>query len=247
MQTTGNKLIKLGKPSLIFGWGQQKRFDLVKHHVELEHKRILDIGCGIGIYSEKFFKEGAEVYGIDIDPENIEKAKKIFPGIHFEIAQAEKLPFKDNFFDVVFLHEVLEHVEDDKKAISEALRVLKPGGKIIIFVPNRLFPFETHGIYIGRKYLFGNIPFINWLPTKIRNIFCPHVRVYSVKVLKKLFEREKVDFEVISFVFPAFDKIERKLPVLGKIFKKISIFFEKNSILRRFGISIFMIVKKKDS
>ena len=84
-------------------------------------------------------------------------------------ARAEELPFADNFFDIVFLNEVLEHVEDDKRTISESIRVLKVGGKIIIFAPNRLFPFETHGIFIGKKYIFDNFPFLNWLPLKVRN------------------------------------------------------------------------------
>ncbi len=245
MRKTNKRVAQLGKPSLIFGWGQQKRFDLVKRNVELSGKRILDVGCGIGMYSQKFFEKGAKVLGIDIDDENIKKAKELSPEIDFWVAKAEALPFENNSFDLIFLNEVLEHVDDDKRVIQESLRVLRPEGKIIIFAPNRFFPFETHGIYFAKKYIYGNIPFINWLPMKIRNLFCPHVRIYTTKTLKRLFDNQKVSFEKNDFVWPAFDKIERKNPFLGKTLKKIANLAEKNRFLKKFGISIFMIVKKK--
>lgn len=254
------KIAQLGKPSLIFGPGQQKRLNLVKKYIDLKGKRVLDVGCGIGIYSWAFFNESAEVFGIDIDKENIKKARKQAPGVRFLTSEGENLPFENDFFDIIFLNEVLEHVKDDKKTISECLRVLKPGGKIIIFAPNRFFPFETHGVYLGphtpqagagasKKYIYGNIPLINWLPLKIRNIFSPHVRIYTAKSLKTLFEgneeRPRSICEVIDYVWPAFDKIERKFPKLGKILKRIASFSENNRFLKQFGISIFMIARKE--
>jgi SAM-dependent methyltransferase len=242
-----NKIAILGKPSLVFGSGQQRRLDLVKKYVQLSGKRILDIGCGIGMYAQKFKEEGAEVWGIDIDEENIKEARQLNPGINFSVGLAEKLPFADNFFDAVFLHEVLEHVSDDRKAISEAYRVLKPGGQIIIFVPNRLYFFETHGIYLGKKYIYRLIPFINWLPRKIRNYFCPHVRVYSVKDLKRIFGDRVSDIVTIDFIYPAIDKIQGKMPKIGKILRRFCDWAEKNGFLKRFGISIFAIVKKHES
>ena len=239
------KIAKLGKPSLIFGWGQQKRLDLIKRYVDFKGKKVLDVGSGIGMYSGKFLEEGAEVFGIDIDKENIKIAKELFPKAHFLLSQSESLPFQDDFFDIVFLNEVLEHVQDDRKTIQECLRVLKKRGRVIIFSPNRLFPFETHGIYLGKKYIYRNIPFVNWLPLRIRNIFCPHVRIYTARNLKDLFTGEKVSFEIVSYVYPALDKIYAKHHSLGKILKKLAAFFEGNHFFRRFGISVFMIVRKE--
>jgi len=243
------KIARLGKPSLVFGWGQQKRFDLVKKYVNFKSKRVLDVGCGIGTYTKKFFEEGAEVFGIDVDGEKIQKAKRFSPTINFLVGKAEDLPFENNFFDVVFLHEVLEHVKDDKKTILESLRVLKPSGKIIIFAPNKFFPFETHGMYLGKRYIFGNIPFLSWAPQFIRNLLIPHVRIYTVKALKQLFKRNGIKlpciFGEVDYVWPAFDKIERKLPRTGKILKKFANFAEKNRFLKKFGISIFMVVEKR--
>ncbi len=62
------------------------------------------------------------------------------------------------------LNEVIEHVGNDRDTIREALRVTKPGGRVVIFAPNRYYPFETHGVYLGKKYVFGNIPLVNYLP-----------------------------------------------------------------------------------
>ena len=238
------KIAKLGKPSMIFGLGQQRRLDLIKKYADLKGKRILDIGCGIGMYSQKFKGEGAEVFGIDIDKKNIERAKKLDSLVNFLCSSAEKTPFEDNFFDIVFLNEVLEHVKDDKKALKEALRVVRPRGKIIIFAPNRLFPFETHGIYLFNRYIYRNFPFVNWLPGALRNYFCPHVRVYFSGALKKLLEGSKADFVLIDYIWPGFDKIKSRHRALAKIFIGMRSFAEKNKALKKFGISIFAIIQK---
>ncbi len=238
------KIGRLGKPTLVFGPGQRKRLELIKRYLSLKGKKILDIGCGIGVYANEFFKEGAKVYGIDIDKENIELALKSNPNLNLQIARAEALPFKDKFFDIVFLNEILEHVEDDKKTILEAYRVLKPKGKMIIFAPNRLYPFETHGIYLGKKYIYHLIPFINWFPKKIRDFFCPHVRVYTKNEIKKLFKDLKIKFLILDCVLPALDKFTFYRPKLGGILKKILNYLGKNYFFRQFGISIFAILEK---
>ena len=59
----------------------------------------------------------------------------------------ERTPFASACFDLVLLNEVLEHVPDDAAALREAFRLLRPGGALIVFAPNRLFPFETHGVH----------------------------------------------------------------------------------------------------
>lgn len=234
--------IRRGRPSYIWQFGQQRRLDLVKKYLSLKNKRILDVGCGLGTYLKKFQEESPEVYGLDIDSESIKEASKISSKV--QLAKAEKLPYSSNFFHLVFMHEILEHLEDDKKAISEALRVLKPKGNLVIFAPNRFWFFETHGFFLGKKYIFRLLPFVNWLPAFIRNKFCPHVRIYTRRKLKKLFEDENVEFRCWYYLYPGFDKITYRHPSLGKILRKIFYFLEKTP-LQIFGLSIFTIVKKK--
>ena len=84
------------------------------------------------------------------------------------LAAGEHLPFADGTFDAVLLNEVIEHVRDDAATLREACRVARPGGNVVIFAPNRLYPFETHGVYLGKRYVFGNIPFVHYLPDFLR-------------------------------------------------------------------------------
>ena len=74
---------------------------------------------------------------------------------------------------------MIEHVTDDAAAAAEMVRVVAPGGRIVIFCPNRLYPFETHGHYWRGRYHFGNTPLINYLPDPLRNRLAPHVRAYT--------------------------------------------------------------------
>jgi SAM-dependent methyltransferase len=99
------------------------------------------------------------------------------------------LPYASASIDLVLSHEVLEHVEDDRLAVAEIVRVLRPGGRAVIFVPNRRYPFETHGIYWRGVYRFGNIPLVNYLPDALRDRLAPHVRAYTAAGLRRLFVR----------------------------------------------------------
>ena len=67
---------------------------------------------------------------------------------------------------------------------SECAAVLAEGGRLVLFCPNRGYPFETHGIYIRGEYRFGNKFLVNYLPKKWRNRLAPHVRAYSRKDIR---------------------------------------------------------------
>lgn len=236
-----DKIGRLGKPSLCWGAGQQRRLEQVCKFVDLKGKRILDVGCGLGMYSRRFLEYSPLVCGADVDAENIAETCKFLPEAF--VAPAEELPWKDESFDVVFMHEVLEHVNDDKKSVSEALRVLKPGGKLVIYVPNRLYPFETHGMYLGKKYVYKLIPFLNWLPMRMRNKLAPHVRIYTVSSLKKLWDPGAARVATVDFIFPALDKVSRRYTALAPVVMAVRNVLEKTP-LRHFGISVFMVVEK---
>ncbi len=99
---------------------------------KLKGKRILDIGCGTGIWAEYFYRKGAEVYGIDISEKMLEMARKRVPKGKFYLGDVTKIPFQNEFFDIVFCSLVLSHVKDLKKAIREIHRVLEKNGILII-------------------------------------------------------------------------------------------------------------------
>jgi SAM-dependent methyltransferase len=145
--------------------------------------------------------------------------------------------------DLVFSHEVLEHVQDDAMAISEMVRVLKPGGRIVLFCPNRGYPFETHGHYWKGKYHFGNTPLINWLPRKLRDRLAPHVEVYTRADLARLFADLPVKFIERRTIFGAYDNIIERRPALGKLLRTFLQALEKTP-LQRLGLSHFWVVEK---
>lgn len=234
--------IKQGSPSSFWSSGLQRRLELTQKFVDFKGNKVLDVGCGTGMFLGKFKELGAEVYGIDVDEDKVRIAKEKY--VNVMKAPAEDLPYKDKFFDIVWSHEVLEHVDNDRKAIQESIRVLKPGGKLVVFCPNKLWPFETHGIYLGNRYIFGNIPFVPWSPYPLYDLLTPHVRNYSNKKLEELFRNLPVQIVTHTHIFPGFDQIKRRSRILSKIVKAI-LYPLENTPLHNFGLSHFLIVEKK--
>src|SRR3954453_16315867 len=137
------------------------------------------------MYVDKFRQFSDDVYGVDAAGDKVEQASEWLPNI--PAGPGAHLPYPDNDFDVILLTEVIEHFDDDRLTIHEAYRCLRPGGSILIYAPNRLYPYETHGFYVFGRYYFRLLPFVNWLPSSIRDIFAPHVRVYTARQIKGLF------------------------------------------------------------
>jgi len=237
-----DKTIELGHPSYVWRFGQNRRFDLICRYARPEGARILDVGCGLGLYVRQFLTLSDDVYGVDIDAEKVAKARQTLPKI--SVAPAEKLPFPDASFDVLLLHEVLEHVEDDRRAVAEAYRVLRPGGRMVIFVPNRLYPFETHGFFWRGHYHYGNIPFVNYLPNPLRNRLCPHVRAYTRGGLRRLFAGLPGRVTVHMQIFPGYDKIASRHHALAGTFRDVTYMLERTPLCN-LGLSHFLVFEKQ--
>jgi SAM-dependent methyltransferase len=153
------------------------------------------------------------------------------------------LPFPDESFNLIISHEVLEHVQDDHQAVLEMMRVTHPGGRMIIFVPNRGYPFETHGITWRGRYHFGNIPLVNYLPRFLRDRLAPHVRVYTSRDLNRLFKGLAVRFVYRTVIFGAYDNIIARWPRFGKALRAVLHTLERTP-LRTLGLSHFWVVEK---
>ena len=127
----------------------------------LKGKKFLEVGCGLGYFSNKASKIGANVTGIDIGPNLVEINKKKTPKGVFKVASASDLPFKDETFDVVLSTEVIEHVNNQKSALKEMCRVLKKNGILVITTPNRFFkPLFDFLSWIRIRPYHGNE---NWI------------------------------------------------------------------------------------
>ncbi len=241
MTSLEDRSITLGHPSYVWRAGQERRLDLVRSYVPLENKQILDIGCGIGTYVKRFLDFSPHVYGLDVDEERLKVGAATI--MNLALARSETLPFRDNSFDITFMNEVLEHVEDDAQTVREVLRVTRPGGHVIIYVPNRMYFFETHGFYLGNRYIFKLLPLINWFPDIIRNRFVPHARAYLWRDLRKLLQGTSSRVMVHTYVYPGYDNIAAGHQILAFLLRKLTYTLESTP-LRKFGLSHFLIVEK---
>ena len=231
-----------GEPSYVWRAGQQRRLEMILAAAgDRIHGHVLENGCGIGMYVEHLEPLAGNVIGLEYDFERTREAHRQSDKI--VCAAGEGLPFPEGSFDLILSHEVLEHVQDDRRAVQEMVRVLRSGGRAVIFVPNRGYPFETHGIYWRGKYHFGNIPLVNYLPRRMRNWLAPHVRVYSAKDLQTLFTGLAVKTVQQTVIFGAYDNIIARQPVLGGALRATLQALE-NSSLRSLGLSIFWVIER---
>jgi SAM-dependent methyltransferase len=231
-----------GEPSYVWRAGQQRRLDMIVRAAEDRITgRVLENGCGVGMYVEHLSPFGGEVIGLEYDFERAAEAGENSPKIIN--AAGEFIPLPSSVFDLILSHEVIEHVQDDHAAIHEMIRVLKPGGRIALFCPNRGYPYETHGIYWRGKYHFGNKLFVNYLPLVLRNKLAPHVRVYTESDIQKLFEGLPVKYIERTMLFGAYDNIIARFGPFGKVLRGLLQFLEKTP-LKIFGLSHFWVIER---
>lgn len=164
-------------------------------------KNILDVACGTGRFFPFYGKR--KICGVDISEDQLKEAKKKAPKAMLLVADAEKLPFKENMFDTVITSQFVEHIPQYKQVIKEMVRVCKKGGSIIIDFPNKLsftyFPTKI-------RILTGKLRYLN-LFTKTK-----------IKQIAKDFNLEIKDWEhtvvVTPNIFPGF-----MLPAVKKLNK----------------------------
>jgi len=148
-----------------------------------EINSVLDIGCNIGKFLQ--FLPFKYKYGVDISPFAVKIAKN--EGVNAKVVdvEAEKLPYKANFFDMVFCMEILEHLFDASLLFLEIKRVLKPRGYLYITVPNQLFKLRNRLAILA-----------GWYTVLEKNPYkACHIRFFKKNVLRDLVLRE--GFKVI--------------------------------------------------
>jgi SAM-dependent methyltransferase len=240
--TVKDKAATHGLPSFVWRAGQERRFEMVCRWAELAGRRVLDVGCGVGMYTAAFLRETPHVFGVDVERERALEARERAAGVGQAVG--ERLPFPDRTFHTVFSHEVLEHVADDRACVAEMVRVTGVGGRIVVFVPNRLYPFETHGIYWRGRYRFGNVPLVNWLPGLLRNRLAPHVRAYTTGDLRRLIEALPVRIVHHTQIFPGYDNIVARAPAFGRALRSVTYALERTP-LRVFGLSHLLVMERQ--
>lgn len=231
-----------GEPSYVWRAGQERRLSMIRGAAAgRDSGRVLEDGCGVGMYLSRLAQTAQLAAGLDIEHPRLLEARQ--QDARVVCGVGESLPFPSDWFDLVLSHEVLEHVQDDAQAVAEIVRVLKPGGRLVLFVPNRGYPFETHGIYWRGNYRFGNVPLVNYLPRRWRDRLAPHVNIYTRADLRKLFAGHPLRVVEQQIVFGAYDNIIARRPGLGRALRAVLQFLERTP-LKVFGLSHFWVVEK---
>jgi 2-polyprenyl-6-hydroxyphenyl methylase / 3-demethylubiquinone-9 3-methyltransferase len=118
--------------------------------------RVLDIGCGGGFLAEEFAALGCRVTGVDPSPASIGAARAHAAGrglrIDYRVGVGEELPVPDAAFGVAYCCDVLEHVSDVNRVISETARVLKPGGLYLFDTINRTRASKLVAIKVAQQW-----------------------------------------------------------------------------------------------
>jgi SAM-dependent methyltransferase len=231
-----------GEPSYVWRAGQERRLAMILASAgDLVKGCILENGCGVGQYAERLAQQGGQVIGLEYDFERAVEARRRSQIV--TNAAGEHLPYPNASFDLILSHEVLEHVQDDRLAVREMVRVLRMGGMLVVFVPNRGYPFETHGVYWRGRYHFGNIPLVNYLPYRWRDRLAPHVRVYSRDDLEQLFAGLPLRIFEKKVIFGAYDNVIARYPRLGRSLRWLLQMLEKTP-LKVFGLSHYWVMEK---
>ncbi len=182
-------------------------------------KRVLEVGCGIGIDLVRFARGGAVVTGVDLAESSIELAQKNFehhnlPG-KLLLGNGEELDVEDNSFDVVYAHGVIQYTADPQKMVNELHRVAKPGGEVIMMVYNRRSWLNFLSVTMGVALEHEDAPVLRkYTIAEFRELLkkFTNVRIIPERfpVKSRLQKGMKAGFFNYLFV-PAFNRIPRYL------------------------------------
>lgn len=230
----------------------QKRLAVIARFGPLSGKRVLDCGCGEGAYVRALLEQGADAEGIEYSAAKVAAFRRLgHEPARVQEGDLEKLPHPTATYDFALLNEVLEHVPDDARAVTEVHRVLKPGGLLAVFAPNRLFPFETHGITLRRSGrslppYFPGIPYVPlWLG---RRWFRFHARNYLPSELRHLLVRAGFQIVHRTWLWQTFENISGRQPAFIRwalpLFRGVAHACERLPLIRCCGVSQVWIARK---
>lgn len=173
-----NRLCKLALWPLWAMNGLRAQMKLLRY-MTLEQEptgKLLDVGCGAGRFLHRMQKRGWQVEGVEFDPQAANKVTQRY-GIAVHVGDLPACHLPAESFDAVTLNQVMEHLYDPRATLNECLRILKPGGRLILTTPN----VDSMGAVEFGRYWRG------WEPPR-------HLHLFSVAALQRLVQQS--GFEV---------------------------------------------------
>lgn len=166
-------------------------------------RRVLEVGVGLGTDHVQFARGGAHLSGVDLTPAAIEMtARRLgLEGLEsqLQVADAERLPFADGSFDLVYSWGVLHHTPDTEAAIAEVRRVLAPGGQVRIMLYSRR-SWVAYALWVRFALLRGR-PWRNLKDVVADHMESPGTKAYTEPELRRLFGAF-ADIETVRWVTP---------------------------------------------
>jgi len=164
---------------------------------------VIDVGCGTGKAVSELSLKGATAVGVDLSEQMISVAKHRFPACDFRVAKAESLPFKDNSVNGYHAERLFQHLADPFQALSEAHRVLTPGGRIVLLDQDYdMWAIDADDMAITRAIMRAHSDSIanRWIGRKYHNLLldCNFVNV-SIKVQSLVY----TDYSQVAPILPS--------------------------------------------
>lgn len=157
------------------GWKRLLRKAFFRPHswplgrVPKENNRLLDLGCGSGAKLFEFAERDYEIWGVDVGRDAIRLCKELLPEGHFIHGELQETGLQDKYFDYIRIDNALEHTPNPKEVIAECRRLLRGGGRLMVYVPN--------GRSLSMRLLKGN-SISAWIPF--------HLQLFTRKSLRLL-------------------------------------------------------------
>lgn len=196
---------------------------------EVKGKEVLDLGCGVGFFSDLCRAGGAWVASMDFSLEALGFCREEYAGaLHLIQADATRLPFPDGAFDVVLMNDIIEHLtaEMGRAMLEETHRVLRKGGYCILDTDNERYLMNRPGFRRINDLLQRNTAQMKALREIKKSNQAPslHVKIYDIVELKELFARLgfRVDaYDTYPYIAAPLRDACFNFPGLHLLFKKI--------------------------
>jgi ubiquinone/menaquinone biosynthesis C-methylase UbiE len=178
----------------------ERRARLVRPLFPRPGGHLVDFGCGNGAQTLNFTGDFDRLTGVDVSETFLKDFRREIDSrslqnkVEAVVTDGGPIPLPDGVADVVTSFTVLEHVPDERAALTEMHRILKPGGKLIISVPNRWWIFETHGADLP-LLPWNRVPLVSWWPKQLHDRWA-RARIYRRREIEKILVQSGFSIDV---------------------------------------------------